>query len=861
MAKGASSVIVRTSFVAGTSPVCLEAVKKSNRPLASGGTGDRVPPRGPHKVAVAAQGSRNHIKGRKRVSHLRLRLVVAVAVLAALGGSGNALAAGNVTISQVYGGGGNSGATLKNDFIELYNRTATAIPVTGWTVQYASTTGSTWSATQLTGSIPANGYYLVKQAAGAGGTTELPNPDATGSIAMSATAGKVVLVPSSTRIASETVCPSLVLYVDLAGYGSGTNCSETAPTANLSNSTAALRNGNGATDTDNNSADFSIGAPNPRNSGAAPAPPAVEISQIQGARHVSPLNGQSVSTTGIVTALRPAVSRGFWIQDPTPDADERTSEGIFVFTNAPLAVTLGQTVRVLGRVSEFRPGGSGGTNNLSITQLVSPTISVLASGGAVPAPTVVGVGGRMPPTNVIDNDTNGDVEIGPTVFDPAEDGIDFYESLEGMIVQANDAVVVGPTKGFGEFVFLPDNGSWATGVRTPRGGILYRYEDGNPERLTVDDEILRDRIAPRPAKAMVDVNVGDRITSPIVGPLDYSFANFKIQALELPAVASGNLQPETTLPRFQALAVATSNVENLDPADGPTIGRLAAQIVNNLRSPALIGIQEVQDNSGPTNNGVVDASQSWNLLVSAIEAAGGPTYQYRQIDPVDNQDGGQPGGNIRVGFLFRSDRGLSFVDRPGGTSTTAVGVVAGATGPELTFSPGRINPSHPAFVDTRKSLVGEFRYQGKKLFVVVNHFSSKGDDQPLFGRFQPPTRFSEVARHQQAQVVNDFVDQIFALNARANVIVLGDINDFEFSETVSILEGGVLTTLMKKLPQRERYSYVFEGNSQVLSQILVANHLLDPFNSSYDVVHVNAEFADQASDHDPSVAYLRLPRR
>jgi predicted extracellular nuclease len=785
-------------------------------------------------------------------------------MLVALTGAGNALAAGNITISEVYGGGGNSGATFTNDFIELHNRSATAVNVTGWSVQYAATTGVNWQKTDLNGTIAPGGYYLVQQAAGAGGTTPLPTPDATGAIAMSATAGKVVVVTNNTLIASGTVCPSGATVADLVGYGSATNCSETAPTGNLTNTTSASRNGNGATDTDNNAADFTLGAPNPQNSGSAPAPPeptSLQIAEIQGAAHISPHADEIVSTTGVVSALKPATARGFWIQDPTPDANAATSEGIFVFTNAPLTVAVGDNVRVVGRVTEFRPGGSGGTNNLTITELTAPTVTVLPASASVPAPTIIGIGGRIPPTTVIDDDTAGSVETGPTVFDPAGDGIDFYESLEGMIVQVNNAAVVGPTKSFGEFVFLPDNGSWATGVRTPRGGILYRYEDGNPERMTVDDEILRDLVVPRPPKAMVDVDVGDRITSPIVGPMDYSFANFKIQATSMPVAASGNLRPETTLPRFMSLAVATFNVENLDPSDGPTIGRLAAQIVDNLRSPDLIGIEEVQDNSGQTDNGVVDASQSWNLLIQSIRAAGGPTYQYRQIDPVNNQDGGAPGGNIRVGFLFRTDRGLSFVDRPGGTSTNATMPVAGPGGAQLTFSPGRINPTHPGFADTRKSLAGEFLYGGKKLFVVVNHFSSKGDDQPLFGRFQPPTRFSEIARHQQAQVVNDFADQLLAVDPSANLIVLGDINDFEFSETIEILEGGVLTTLMKKLPERERYSYVFEGNSQVLDQILVSNRLLDPFNSSYDVVHVNAEFADQASDHDPQVAYIRLPGR
>ena len=131
------------------------------------------------------------------------------------------------------------------------------------------------------------------------------------------------------------------------------------------------------------------------------------------------------------------------------------------------------------------------------------------------------------------------------------------------------------------------------------------------------------------------------------------------------------------------------------------------------------------------------------------------------------------------------------------------GVVV-ARGPAL--SPGRVAPQDPAFVDTRKSLAGEFRLHGKKVFVVANHFSSKTADDPLFGRVQPPIRASEPARHSQAQAVNDFVDQLVAADPDAKVIVLGDINDFEFSQTVQLLEGGVLTTLMDTVAKPERYS-------------------------------------------------------
>ena len=158
----------------------------------------------------------------------------------------------------------------KNDFIELYNRGSVAVNVTGWTVQYASSTGSSWQKTTLAGTIEPGKYFLVQEAQGAGGTVDLPTPNAIGTISMSATTGKVALVNNSTTLAG--TCPTGL--VDFVGFGAA-NCSETSPTAALTNTTAALRNSNGAQDTDNNSADFTVGAPNPRNTPPPDAAPAV----------------------------------------------------------------------------------------------------------------------------------------------------------------------------------------------------------------------------------------------------------------------------------------------------------------------------------------------------------------------------------------------------------------------------------------------------------------------------------------------------------------------------------------------------------------------------------------------------------
>jgi hypothetical protein len=265
---------------------------------------------------------------------------------------------------------------------------------------------------------------------------------------------------------------------------------------------------------------------------------------------------------------------------------------------------------------------------------------------------------------------------------------------------------------------------------------------------------------------------------------------------------------------------------------------------------------EIQDNSGATNNGIVDADVTIGLLISAIQTAGGPAYQFRSINPVNGQDGGEPGGNIRQGFLFNPAR-VAFVDRPGGTSTAPTTVIAGASGPELSFSPGRIDPANPAFNSSRKPLAGEFTFNGHRLFLIANHFNSKGGDDPLFGRFQPPVLASEAQRIQQAEAVRGFVQSILAVDASAKVVVLGDLNDFEFSTPLGILKSAPLNDLVETLAPEERYTYVFEGNSQVLDHVLVSNSLMP--GVEYDVVHTNSEFVVQASDHEPEVARLFLP--
>jgi predicted extracellular nuclease len=757
-------------------------------------------------------------------------------------GTGTAYAASpDIVISQVYGGGGNSGAQYANDFIELFNRGTGTVSVSGWTVQYASASGSTWSKTALSGSIAPGRYYLVGEAAGAGGGAALPTPDATGTVAMSATSAKVALVTTTTALSCATGCDKAAGVRDFVGYGSSASSAETAPTGNLSNTTAALRRNGGATDTDNNSTDFTVAAPAPRNSGT-PGGGASRVHDIQGAAHLSPVNGAAVR--GVPAVVTARTTNGFWMQDPQPDADPATSEGIFVFTSTAPTVAVADSVTVSGSVSEFRPGGTSGTNNLTTTEITNPTVTTVAHGVALPAPTLVGSGGRVPPATVIEDDAGGNVETGG-VFDPATDGIDFWESLESMRVEIDNAAVVGPRTSVGEVPVVPAGST----TRTNRGGIVLQATDANPERVLLDDVLA----------ATPTVNVGDILSTPAIGVLSYSFGNFKLLVSTTPGVSGGGIAPESTVAASAGqLAVATFNVENLDPTDPQSkFDGLAAQIVNRLRSPDLVALEEVQDNNGATDNGVVDCDRTMSILINAIVAAGGPSYAFRQINPRNDADGGEPGGNIRQVFMYRTDRGLSFVDRPGATATTANAVVDVGGVPSLRYSPGRVDPTNTAFSASRKPLAGEFTFNGRTVFAIANHFNSKGGDQPLFGHFQPPGRPSETQRHNQASVVKSFVDQILAVDAAAAVVVLGDLNDFEFSATADILTANnALVDLPRTLPLAERYSYVFEGNSQVLDHILISSSLAARAYS-YDVVHVNAEFATQLSDHDPQV--VRIP--
>ncbi|MFF2655100.1 endonuclease/exonuclease/phosphatase family protein [Streptomyces sp. NPDC058045] len=585
--------------------------------------------------------------------------------------------------------------------------------------------------------------------------------------------------------------------------------------------------------------------------GAAPDPAAdqVRIHDIQGDTRISPLAGKEVADVpGIVIGVRTAGSaKGFWFQDPQADDNPATSEGVFVFTSSVPKVKVGDAVKVSGTVSEYVPGGKD-SGNQSLTEITKPTVTVESGGNKLPAPVTLDAR-SVPDAYAPEGDASDKGSINSLTLQPDRYALDRYESLEGMNVRIGSSRVVTSANSYGEL--------WVT-VKpkenpTERGGTRYgSYEAQNSGRLQVQSLI------PATTDAFPGAEVGQKIGGG-EGPLDFNqFGGYTLTARSLGGVTGKAPERETArAQKDKELAIATYNVENLDPTDPQEkFDRLAEGVVGNLKSPDIVTLEEIQDDNGATDDGTVTAGETIRKFTDAIAAAGGPHYEARSIDPENKADGGEPGGNIRQVFLFNPDR-VSFTDRPGGDATTAVDVTGENGKAALTLSPGRIDPGNEAWKSSRKPLAGEFTFQGRTVFVIANHFASKGGDQNLTSQYQPPTRSSETQRHQQADAVNSFVKKLLSTEKNAAVVTLGDINDFEFSDTVKRLEDGdALWSAIKSLPPAARYSYNYQGNSQVLDQILISPSLRKG-SFSYDSVHINAEFSQQNSDHDPQLLRLK----
>jgi len=577
---------------------------------------------------------------------------------------------------------------------------------------------------------------------------------------------------------------------------------------------------------------------------AAGATLAQSIGTLQGTGHLSTFANSSVSNiAGVVTAV---ASNGFWFQD-NGDGNPLTSDALFVFRGSASKPLVGDAVLVTGQLQEFRPGGSA--TNLTLTQINATVagglFTVQTSGNALPAARIIDTG-FLPPSAIAA--AVGNVETAPGyVLQPTLYSMDFYESLEGMRVTLPSAVSSGPRNSFGELTLVPTAALSQPGVlQASRGGVVIGPGQFNGMRLQIDDRLAATPVA----------NSG-AVLSNVTGVMDYAFSNYELLVTSTPTVVSNNLTPEVATIPTGHFGLASYNVENLGGNAAPArFTAIANQLATNVGAPHLISLQEIQDNNGATNNGIVAADVTLNTLATALNSATGRSYAWVTVNGVNNADGGEPGGNIRQAFMYDTAR-VSFAGVVGG-ALDAVSAIASPSGQiVLNLGAGRIDPTNPAFANSRKPLVTEFTVDGQQIIVIANHFNSKGGDQPLYGPAQPPVRSSETQRLAQAQAVASFVQGLLAINPNANIVVTGDLNDFQFADSLAPLAAAGLFNLTDTLPENERYTYAFEGNLQALDHTWVSANLRNA-GAVYDIVHANSEFVSQVSDHDPVLMTLGM---
>jgi len=258
---------------------------------------------------------------------------------------------------------------------------------------------------------------------------------------------------------------------------------------------------------------------------------------------------------------------------------------------------------------------------------------------------------------------------------------------------------------------------------------------------------------------------------------------------------------------------------------------------------------------------VVSAHKTLTALVSAIaKASGGVKYDFVNIDPEDNMDGGQPGGNIRVAYLWRPEKVALVAGSSIGTATDAVKVSYDDEGkPSLSLNPGRIDPRNSAWEEARKPLAAAWKTTSGERFYTVNvHFSSKRDSSSPQGDARPPVNGGSGRRTDQLNVTATFVEAILAHDVNASIIVAGDMNEFVQTRSVFAPFAGLLIDANEAsgVPPEERYTYVYDQHMQEIDHIFVSDAVARR-GVQVEHVHVNtwaASYNARASDHDPSVA-------
>jgi 5'-nucleotidase len=815
----------------------------------------------------------------QRVLRTALGTAVAAALATtgslALAGASQASTAGDaVVISEVYGGGGNTGAPYLNDFIELYNPTDHAIALDGMSVQYRSSAGNLGGFTTLAGSLPAGRHWLVQEGAGAGNGIALPTPDSTGTLSMAAGSGIVVLARASAAVPVND--PSVL---DLVGYG-GATAYEKAPAPGLTNTTSASRTATGA-DTDDNSVDFKAGAPAPQAVGTVDTGPtcsgSMAIADIQGATDTSPCSGDTVTTEGVVTAAYPTGGfNGFYLQTAGTGGDldlaqHTRSDGLFVFSSAgAAAVHVGDHVQVAGKVSEF----AGLTE---LTPAAATDVQVLATPAPAVKPAVVALPGSAAQR----------------------------ESLEGMLVSLQGPFTVTDNYSLNQYAEVGlaagTEPLWQpTEVADPHdpAAIAAVVADNAARAVTLDDGSSTNYLStgknnPLPwltQDHQIRVGATATFTAPMV--LDYRNSLWKLQPTGQltgsgePPVSFAHTRADSPGPVGGDVQIASFNVLNYFPTTGADFVAAGGHCTwyddragNHVTVNTCAGPNGEDGPRGAADD--EDLARQQDKIVRAINGLGADVVSLEEIE--NSAKFGEP-RDAAVSTL------VDALNAAAGAGTWAFVPTPSTIGDQadedvirtaFIYRTAVVRPMGESMVDdapefdvARDPLAQAFQPLGRtsasRFLVIVNHFKSKGSG-PDDGTGQGNSNPQRVA---QAQQLVGFAEQAEAHFGTVRVFLSGDFNAYTKEDPIEVLRGAGYTDVGSHESPGE-HTYLFGGVVGSLDHVLANAAALDTVTGAhvwninsvepvaleysrfnYNATDFYAPDPFRASDHDPLLVGL-----
>lgn len=542
------------------------------------------------------------------------------------------------------------------------------------------------------------------------------------------------------------------------------------------------------------------------------------ISQIQGDGFKSKYENKNVQNVeGIVTNIyKNKYNSGFYMQSEETKK-KGISNGIWVETKKN--VKIGDKVIVSGKVKEIQ-FSKFDAKNPTETAIVANGIYTVSSNNSVKPYILKEIPKSIP------------------------DAVKLYESLEGMLVQLDKPLIIGKSEKYSE-IFLAYGD---VKDRTNNGGIRYSYENEQPSRLRYVKGL----------NEKIDIsryNIGDVVKDKVLGNMSFHYGMYTIRSnnFDLDVIKS-NLSPEKVkyVHDKSKLSMISYNVENFSRFDKEKLEKLAYQIVNVFGSPDILGLVEIEDDDSDKMSNVTSSYENAMAIINEVVKQKGIRYGYIAVDPKKDSDGGKPGVNIRNIILYRQDT-LKLVAADKGTYEKDTEM----KNSKLIYNPGRIGNNDKAFENSRKPLIAHFKKGEKDLFIILNHFNSKRSDTMLWGEVQPQNRKSEIQRNEQARIVRNFMDSILKQKPNALIAVMGDLNDYEFSNTVKILQKDDFISSAYLVDIKDRHSYVHEGGSQVLDHIIINKKYSNSAHANF--ININSEFGEsqgRISDHDP--VYLNL---